>query len=120
MNCSAMMKRRYIILKYTNPMKLREDILTNLPSLEELKYISVKIERKVSDGERELLGTGAVFCDGGQYYVLSASHCFKNDAHELICDKKNLVLTQFYEKKESHLDLKDWELDKYGDDVALL
>lgn len=101
-------------------MKLREDILTNLPSLEELKYISVKIERKVSDGERELLGTGTVFCDGGQYYVLTASHCFKDDAHELICDKKNLVLTQFYEKKESHLDLKDWELDKYGDDVALL
>ena len=63
-------------------MKLREDILTNLPSLEELKYISVKIERKVSDGERELLGTGTVFCDGGQYYVLTASHCFKDDAQE--------------------------------------
>lgn len=95
--------------------------LIESPLIKELKYVSVKIERKVAGGENELLGTGTIILDGQTYYVLTAAHCFKDEEEkEVIYAKEDLELLQFYENKISHLEVKHLWVDESGDDVALI
>lgn len=102
-------------------MRNGKQTLIESPSFEELKYVSVKIERKISGGENELLGTGTIILDGQTYYVLTAAHCFKDDDNkEVIFKEEDLELVQFYEDKVSQLEVKKLWVDEKGDDVALI
>ena len=81
----------------------------------------MKIEKKVAGGENELLGTGTIILDGQTYYVLTAAHCFKDDEEKkVIYKEEDLELKQYYEDKESKLEVRQLWIDDQGDDVALI
>ena len=66
---------------------------TELPSIEELLLLSVKISKKDDDGNETLLGTGTIAYDGVDYFVLTAAHCFRDEKGNDDCELKDIIIT---------------------------
>lgn len=99
--------------------KLKID--TEQPAIEDLKLLSVKISKRVGDDAPVLLGTGTIVCDGVDFYVLTAAHCFKDKNDDQNCDEKEIVLTLYDEdNKPSELKVKHLALSDKEEDTAII
>lgn len=101
-------------------MKLK-DPNTRLPSIRELRKISVRISRTDDKGNDMLLGTGTIAFDGVDYYVLTAAHCFRDEAGNDNCQMTDINLT-LYDDDDKAVTFKpyDWWKSSVEDDAAWL
>ena len=95
-----------------------KDANIELPSVEELKKLSVKITRFDSDGNEVLLGTGTIVFDGVDYYVLTAAHCFRDDKGNDNCSLEDVVITLNDNNNPSELKKIDWKKSEIEADAA--
>lgn len=93
-----------------------------LPSPYDLLKISVKIGKVDGDGKDTLLGTGTIVSDGaGDYYVLTAAHCFRDKQNNDNCELKEIVVIMYDEDdKETRIKPNDWWKSSVEDDAAWL
>lgn len=90
-----------------------------LPKPKELRDISVKIS-KISDGNEILLGTGTIVSDGGEFYVLTAAHIFKDGSTGNYYTKEVIRLALIREDRSIALDIKELVIPEGNDDVAYM
>ena len=102
-------------------MKTKLKISTEQPAIEDLKLLSVKISKRVGDDAPVLLGTGTIVCDGVDFYVLTAAHCFRDKNGVQICGEDEIVLT-FYDDdyKPTTIGVKRLELSDKDIDTAII
>ena len=96
--------------------------VTMSPSPYDLLKISVKICKADGDGEETLLGTGTIVSNGaGDYYVLTAAHCFRDEQNNDNCELKEIVVIMYDEEgQETKMKPHDWWKSNVADDAAWL
>lgn len=104
-----------------SPMKKKLKFDTEQPAIEDLKKLSVKISKRIDEAAPELLGTGTIVCDGDNFYVITAAHCFRNKDGQQNCCGDDIVLTLYNEQyKPTNLDVKRLELSDEDEDTAII
>lgn len=97
-------------------------MISMLPSPYDLLKVSVKISKTESDGKETLLGTGTIVSNGaGDYYVLTAAHCFRDKQGNDNCELKDVVVFMYDEDgHETRVKPVDWWKSSVADDAAWL
>lgn len=104
-----------------SPMKKKLKFDTEQPAIDDLKLLSVKISKRTSEAATELLGTGTIVCDGVDFYVITAAHCFRDENGQQNCLKDDVVLTLYNDQyKPTNLDVKRLELSDTDKDTAII
>lgn len=89
------------------------------PDTNDLKLISVRIDKK--GDVLKLLGTGTVVCDGVDFYVLTAAHCFRDKEGNADCTWQEIELTLYDDKyKPTKLIAKGLDLSDEDNDTAII
>lgn len=89
------------------------------PDTNDLKLISVRIDK--NGDVPKLLGTGTVVCDGVDFYVLTAAHCFKDKEGNADCAWQEIELTLYDDNyKPTKLIAKGLELSGEDSDTAII
>lgn len=102
-------------------MKEKLKINTELPAIEDLKLLSVKISKKEKNTEPELLGTGTIVCDGVDFYVITAAHCFRDKDGQQNCWKDDIELTLYNDQyKPTNLEIKSLDMSDTKEDTAII
>lgn len=88
----------------------------------ELLKISVKICTVDGDGKETLRGTGTIVSNGaGDYYVLTAAHCFRDKQNNDNCGLENVVVIMYdEEEQETRIKPIDWWKSSVSNDAAWL
>lgn len=98
-----------------------KDATIGQPDIDDLKFLSVKISKKVGESDTKLLGSGTILCDGVDFYVLSAAHCFRDKNGNQNCQKEDIILSIFDDNyKQTFLYAKGLELSDEDKDTAII
>lgn len=98
-----------------------KDATIGQPDIDDLKFLSVKISKKKGESDSKLLGTGTIVCDGVDFYVLSAAHCFRDKNGKQNCQKEDIALSIFDDNfKQTFLYAKGLELSDEDKDTAII
>ena len=101
-------------------MKKKLKFSTEQPAIDDLKLISVKISKR-TDSSPEILGTGTIVCDGVDFYVITAAHCFRDKDGRQNCEKKDIILTLYDEQyNPTDINVKELELSDPDKDTAII
>lgn len=98
-----------------------KDATIGQPDIDDLKFLSVKISKKEGESDPKLLGTGTIVCDGVDFYVLSAAHCFRDKDGKQNCQTEDIILSIFDNNyKQTFLYAKELELSDEEKDTAVI